>query len=125
MDLSVLDIIVYVIAGVLTLLKVGDWLIKKKVDVIAGKSATLLEKIHTLMDSGAVIVRGAGAEKLADVIEEAADIPDALGDVASKIEQITKNQDFTKERVLELIQEGKEVAVEGKDFWLKVIKKSV
>ena len=123
MDINILDLIVTIVVGGLTLLKIGEWLRGKKVDVIASKTEAVLEKVADGMDGLALLAKGAGFQRVADVVEAAADIPDELGDVAGKIAEMTANDDFTKERVMELIAEGKEVAVEAKEFVLVIKKK--
>lgn len=113
-ELQILDILVYVLVGGFTLFGIGKWLYNKGVPKVAGKAEDILEKVADALDAGALIVRNAGAERVADVIEAFADVPDELGDVAGLIEDMTENQEFTKEKFLQLWDEGKEVAVAGK-----------
>ena len=122
--MNVLEIIAMVVAALFTFDKVKGWFSKDGVSIAAAKTEEVLEKVADTMDGFALLAAGAGFPRIASVVEEIADIPDELGDVAGKIEEMTANKDFTKERVLELIQEGKEVIVEGKDCYVKVIKKS-
>lgn len=122
-NFSLYELIVTLVAGGLTLFKIGEWLVKKKIDVIADKTAVVLERVADGLDGVAILARGAGLDRVADIVEEFADIPDEAGDVAAKIAEMTANEDFTKEAVLELFKEGKDVGIEGKDFWIKVIKK--
>jgi len=121
--MGLLDLIVTIVVGGLSLIRVADWLRSKKVDVIAQKTSDVLEKVADGMDGLALIARGAGLNRVADIVEQAADVPDELGDVAAKIADMTANDDFTKESVLALIDESKEVAVEGKEFFLVLKKK--
>ena len=122
-NFSLYELIVTLLAGGLALFKFGEWVVKKKIDVIADKTAVILERVADGLDGVAVIARGAGLDKIATIVEEFADVPDEAGDVAAMIAEMTANDDFTKEAVLALLNEGKDVGVEGKDVWVKVIKK--
>jgi len=121
--LEIVKIVAVVLAGLASLTVAGKWLLQKGVDIGATKAADITEKIASSINGAAMVAKGAGLEKVGVILEEFADIPDELGDVGTKIAEMTKNQDFTKERFLELYSEGKDVVVEAKDFFIKVIKK--
>ena len=112
-----------IIGGIILLSGFGAWLLKKGFATIAGKIENGLEKTAMALDGAAVVARSAGFEKLATWTEEFADVPDQAGDVFGKLEEMTKNQDFTKERIAELYNEGREVVVEAKDFVMTIKKK--
>jgi hypothetical protein len=124
MELELIEIIAVVLVGVAGLTGVGAWLLKKGVAIGAAKVADSTEKAALALDSVAAGAKAAGLEKVGVVVEEFADVPDELGDVATQIAHMTKNQDFTTEAFLKLFDEGQDVFVEGKDFVLKVIKKN-
>ena len=120
-----LELIVMIVAGGVTLFGLAAWLIKKGGDVIARKIEAGLERGADLIDGAAIVARGAGFEKVADIMEEVADPLDEGGDVFGALAAMVEDQDFTKERLLGLVKEGKEVGLEAKDFWVKIIKKPV
>jgi hypothetical protein len=123
MELSLFELIAVVVAGITTLAGVGSWLLKKGVDRIAGKVEDGAEKTALAVDGLAETAKAAGLQKVGVALEEFADVPDELGDVARVVEEMTKNQNFTKEKFLELFDEGKDVVVEAKDFIVKVVRK--
>ena len=112
-----------IVGGIIVLAGVGTWLFKKGAHLAAAKVENVLEKAALGLDGAASVARSAGLDKLTTCTEEFADVPDELGDVAGKFAEMTKNQDFTKERFLELINEGREVAVEAKGFVMAIKKK--
>lgn len=120
---QIIEIGAVVIAGIFGLTTVGVWLYKKGVHIGAAKVAEGVEKGALALNGVAMAAKGAGLEKVGVAIEEFADVPDELGDVATVVADMTKNGEFTKEKFLELYEEGKDVVVEAKDFVVKVIKK--
>lgn len=120
---NIIELVASIVAGAIVLFGVGGWLVKKGFGVLAGKIENGLEKTALAMQGAATVARSAGLEKVATWTEEFADVPDQAGDVFGVLEDMTKNQDFTKERVMELYNEGREVVVEAKDFILVVKKK--
>ena len=122
---NLLQVIASIVGAVVLLTGLGAWFVKKGFGVIAGKIENGLEKTALAMEGAAVVARSAGLEKIATWTEEFADIPDQAGDVFAKLEEMTKNQDFTKERIMELYNEGREVVVEAKDFIMVVKKKEL
>lgn len=120
---NVLSLVASVVGGIIVLSGFAAWLIKSGFGVIAGKIENGLEKTADILQGGASIARGAGFEKVATWTEEFADIPDQAGDVFGKLEEMTKNKDFTAPRIKELFDEGREVVVEAKDFILVIKKK--
>ena len=122
-DSTLFDVLITLVVLGLGLQKVGAWVINKKIDVIAGKSEEVLERIASGMEGIAVVAKGAGFDKVGTFFDEAADPVQKLSDLAGTIEDITASQDFSKEKIIEAVDAGKDVVVEGKDFWLKVVKK--
>lgn len=121
LQLDVVQWIVGIITGALAIWKIVDWV--KIGNFAASKIAPILNKVEAGMDGVALFVKSAGLEKLGGAIEEAADVVDELEDVATVLAEHTKNGKFTKEAALAALDEVGEVIVEGKDFWMKVVKK--
>ena len=121
--MEILNVISYVLSSVAVLVGLGAFLRKKGIGIFARKAETVLEKIADGADGLGSIIRSAGLERVATVVENIGDVPDELGDVARVIAEMTENDDFTKEKFLELIQEGKDVGVEGKDLYIVISKK--
>lgn len=118
-----LETVFYILGGAVTLTGLGAWFIKKGVHVFAGKLENGLEKAASALNGVSQVAASAGLTKVAAWTEEIADIPDELGDVAGKVEEMTKNEDFSKERFMELFNEGREVVVEGKEVIMMFKKK--
>lgn len=113
--------VIGITTGGLAILKVVDWV--KISHFTASKIAPVLNKVEAGMDGVAAFAKSAGLEKIGTAIEEAADVVDELEDVATMLAEHTKNGEFTKEAALATLNEVGEVFVEGKDFWMKVVKK--
>lgn len=120
---ATVGVIVSIISGIIILSGFGAWLVKSGFSVVAGRIENGLEKTALAMKGAAAVAESAGFEKVATWTEEFADIPDQAGDVFGKLEEMTKNNDFTAARIEELYNEGREVVVEAKDFILVVKKK--
>ena len=120
--LQIVEIVAVILAGGFVLVGGAKWLYERGVHVAAQKISDGLEKSALILDGVATAAKGAGLAKIGVAIEEFADVPDEIGDVAAKFADMTKNKDFTKERFLELYDEGTEVVAEAKDFIVKVIK---
>ena len=122
---NLLEVIASIIGGAFILIGGGAWLLKKGFAVLAGKIENGLEKTAMALQGAATVARSAGFEKVATWTEEFADVPDQAGDVFGVLEEMTKNQDFTKERIMELYNEGREVVVEADEFIMVVKKKEL
>lgn len=120
---NVLSLVASIVGGIIVLSGFAAWLIKSGFGIVAGKIENGLEKAAVAMKGAATVARSAGFEKVATWTEEFADVPDQAGDVFGKLEQMTKNKDFTAARIKELYQEGREVVVEAKEFILVIKKK--
>lgn len=116
----VLQLIAGLVAGVLGIWKIFDLV---KLSKASGKIANVLEKGADGLDGLAVIAKSAGMDKVAYVLQEVSDPIDKAGDLFQAISDSTVDGEFTKDEMLNVLNEGKEVFVEGKDFYLKVIKK--
>jgi len=121
MELSpALEWVLGVILGALAVWKIFDFV---KLSVWSGKAAPVLEKIAVGMKSASVIAAGFGLEKVANVIKEAADPVDEAGDTLQLFSDLTADGDFTKEELKSVLDEGKDVWIEAKDFRVKIIPK--
>ena len=110
-----------ILAIVFGVWKIFDWV---KISLFSGKAAKLSDKIDSGLDGLALIAQGAGMEKVATVVKEASDPFEKLGDLFEALEKHTMDGKFTKEEIQSLLEnEGKELVVEGKDFYVKVLKK--
>lgn len=109
------------IAVVFATWKIFDWV---RISVLAGKGAGIADKIDSGLDGLALIAQGAGMERVATIMKEASDPFEKLGDVFEALEKHTLDGEFTKDEIQSLLEnEGKELVVEGKDFYIKILKK--
>jgi len=110
-----------ILAIVFGMWKIFDWV---KISAFSGKAAKLTDKIDSGLDGLALIAQGAGMERVATIVKEASDPFEKLSDVFEALEKHTLDGEFTKEEIQSLLEnEGKELVVEGKDFYIKVLKK--
>jgi argininosuccinate lyase len=75
------------------------------------------------LDGLALIAGNAGLPGVASASTELADVFDEAGDPLALLADMVKNQEFTKEKIREVIDQGKEVGIEAVDFFVKIIKK--
>ncbi len=113
-------IVVPLVVLVLGYFKVIDWI---KGGKGAQKTADVLNKVESGMDSIAIIAAGVGMERVSTFMKEGADVVDASGNVAQFIADNTADGDFTKDEALGALEKFQEVIVELKDFRIKVFPK--
>lgn len=110
-----------VLAIVFGVWKIFDW---GKISAFAGKGAVVAGKVDSALDGIALLANGAGMERVATIVKEASDPFEKLSDVFEALEKHTMDGEFTKEEIQSLLEnEGKELVVEGKDFYIKILKK--
>ncbi len=112
-----------VIAGLVTLWVIPNAFWAKFISFFGGKLAPVLDKVAMGLDGAGALAAGAGFEKISTIAYELADVVDEAEDVPRMLAEFTEDGNFTKEEAIKILNELGEVGVEGKDFYLKVIKK--
>lgn len=110
-------------AGLVTLWVIPNEVWAKIVSLFGTKVAPILDKVATGLDGAGAMAEGAGLEKVAEIAYELADVVDEVEDLPRLIADLTADGDLSKDDLVQLLNEGKDVAVEGKDFYVKIIKK--
>jgi len=110
-------------AGLVTLWVIPNEVWAKIVSLFGTKVAPILDKVATGLDGAGAMAEGAGLEKVAEIAYELADGVDEVEDLPRLIADLTADGDLSKDDLVQLLNEGKDVAVEGKDFYVKIIKK--
>lgn len=112
-----------IVAGLLTMWVVPNAWWAKFISIFGGKVAPIMDKIAKGLDGAGAMAEGAGFGKIATIAYELSDVIDEAEDVPRMLAEFTADKDLTKEEVIKLFEEMGEVAVEGKDFFIKVFKK--
>ena len=123
MEVSILNIVIYVILGLVGFTSVVGWLYQKGVNKGLQKASDVSERIAQGLDGLGLIAGNAGLEKVGVAAVELSDVFDEAGDPLAVLADAVANKKFTKETIEAVIKESKEVWIEGKDFFVKVLKK--
>ena len=115
--------IIGIIAGLITMWVIPNEWWAKFISLFGGKVAPIMDKVAKGLDGVGAMAEGAGLDKLATIAYEFSDVVDEGEDVARLLAELTADGDLSKEDLIALLNEGKDVAVEGKDFVVKVFKK--
>jgi len=95
----------------------------KFISLFGTKVAPIMDKIAKGLDGAGALAEGAGLDKLSTIAYELSDVIDEAEDVPRMLAEFTADGDLTKEELAKILEEVGEVAVEGKDFYIKVFKK--
>lgn len=101
----------------------NDWW-ARLISLFGEKVSPIGTRIAQGADALGTIAEGAGLEKVGVALHEISDVIDEAEDVPRLLAEYTKDGDLTAEEIKKLFKEVGEVGVEGKDFYIKVIKKS-
>jgi len=95
----------------------------KFISLFGTKVSPIMDKIAKGLDGAGALAEGAGLDKLSTIAYELSDVIDEAEDVPRMLAEFTADGDLTKEELAKILEEVGEVAVEGKDFYIKVFKK--
>lgn len=123
LELGWVQWVIGVVAGLFALWVIPNPWWAKFISFFGGKLAPILDKTAMALDGAGALASGAGFEKIAEAAFELSDVIDEAEDVPRLLAEFTADGDFTAEEAKRILEEGAEVVVEGKDFYLKVIKK--
>lgn len=113
-----------IVAGLVTMWAIPNAVWAKFISLFGGKVAPIMDKVAKGLDGAGAMAEGAGLAKVALIAYELSDVIDEAEDIPRMLEEYTADGDLTKEELMTILDEAGEVAVEGKDFWVKVIKKT-
>lgn len=116
------EVIVNVLTIVFGLGFIGTtfWAVSER---ISRKAKSGSKNIGLTADQLAEVLERHGAPKLSNAVKEAADPFHEFSEFAAVVETATADKKFTKEEILNMWNEGKDVFIEGKDFVVKILKK--
>jgi len=115
--------VIGLLAGAFTLWIIPNAIWAKFISFFGGKVAPIMDKVASGLDTAGTLAQGAGLERVAEAAFELADVVDEAEDIPRLLAQYTADGDLTKEEITRILEEVGEVGVEGKDFYIKVIKK--
>ena len=123
LDLAWVKVVLYVVGALITLFLVPNKIWAKLLSFFGEKLAPIGESVAKGIDGLGVMAQGAGLEKIATAAFELSDVVDEAADVPQLIVDLSADGELSQEDVKKIIEATGEVVVEGKDFYVKVIKK--
>ena len=123
LELGWVQVILYVVGALATLFLVPNKIWAKLLSLFGEKLAPIGESIAKGIDGLGVMAQGAGLEKIATAAFELSDVIDEAADVPQLVVDLSADGELSQEDVKKIIEATGEVVVEGKDFYVKVIKK--
>lgn len=116
-----LKIIIEILVGLIALGGLSALLMK--ISKLSAKVTPFLTKSVQGAEGMVPILRALGMDELADGVMEGADVPDAVNKLMLLIEEFTADGKITASEAFRMFSAGKTVFIEGKDFYVKILKK--